>query len=265
MTTVRKGLDAYWPLARSLLMREPGFDRCSVESIDALMESARLASVARGETVHLYGEPLQDLVMVVDGVLEAGRRIGTGRRHLVAFTYPGMVLGFLPCVDGGPIPHDTVAHVASVILLMPVDAVRKRRQIDASVRQAFEIQFADRIRRLYDGLAESNMLPLRQRLAKLLHTLVGSHGRKTGVEWHIELDVPQSDLADLLGAARQSVNEELRELEREGVVRMARSRITVIDLVALRARGPRGEVVTVERAAGAEATTGPGTQAPANP
>ncbi|WP_213958181.1 Crp/Fnr family transcriptional regulator [Variovorax sp. dw_954] len=237
-------------------MREPGFDRCPADSIDALLERARLVNVARGATVHRYGEQLEDLVMVVDGVLEAGRQVGEGRRHLVAFTYPGMVLGFLPCVDGGPIPHDTVAHVASVLMLMPVDAVRKRRQIDTSVRQAFEIQFADRIRRLYDGLAESNVLPLRQRLAKLLHTLVGSHGRETGQEWHIELDTPQSDLADLLGATRQSVNVELREFEREGLIRVARSRITVLDLDALRAHGPRGAIVSVERAAGAEQAAG---------
>ena len=256
MTTVRKGLGAYWPLARSLLMREPGFDRCGKISIDALMESARLVSVARRETVHRYGEPLEDLVMVVDGVLEAGRQTGAGRRHLVAFTYPGMVLGFLPCVDGGPSPHDTVAHVASVLMLMPVDAVRKQRQIDASLRQAFEIQFADRIRRLYDGLAESMMLPLHQRLAKLLHTLVGSHGRQSGAEWHIELDTPQSDLADLLGATRQSVNEALRELERNGLIRLARSRITVVKLDAVRARGPRGDVVTVDRAPSLEQADG---------
>ncbi|MEJ8846358.1 Crp/Fnr family transcriptional regulator [Variovorax rhizosphaerae] len=263
MTTVRKGPDAYWPLARSLLMREPGFDRCGADSIDALMESARLVSVTRGTRVHQYDVPLEDLIMVVDGVLEVGRRLGAGRRHLVAFTYPGMVLGFLPCVDGGPIPHEAVAHVASVLLLMPVDAVRKRRQIDVSIRQAFEIQFADRIRRLYDSLTESLMLPMHQRLAKLLDTLVGSHGRQSGLEWHIDLDTPQSDLADLLGATRQSVNEALRRLEREGLVRVARSRITVLDLVALRARGPRGEVESIDRAAGPDPVADTVPQAPA--
>ncbi len=223
-------------------MREPGFDRCGADSIDALLESARLVRLARGATVHRYGEPLEDLVMVVDGVLEAGRRVGARRRHLVAFTYPGMVLGFLSCVDGGPVPHDAVAHVASVLMLIPVDAVRKRRQIDASIRQAFEIQFADRIRRLYDGLAEGNSLPLRQRLAKQLNTLVRSHGRQMGHEWHIDLDMPQSDLADLLGTTRQSVNEELRQMERQGLIRVTRSRITVVNLETLRTCGPRGMV-----------------------
>ena len=156
MTTVLKGLDSYWPLARSLLMREQGFDRCSADSIDTLLESVRLVKVARGVIVHRNSEPLENLVMVVDGVLEAGRRVGAGRRHLVAFIYPGMVLGFLSCVDGGAAPHDTVAHTASVLMLMPVDAVRQRRQIDASIRQAFEI-FATRervIRRINAHLFE---------------------------------------------------------------------------------------------------------------
>jgi CRP/FNR family cyclic AMP-dependent transcriptional regulator len=234
MTTVLKGLDSYWPLARSLLLREPGFDRCEADSIDGLLSGARLVRVARGDTVLRHGDALQDLVMVVDGVLEAGRQVGSGRRHLIALTYPGMVLGFLSCVDGGPVPHDTVAHVPSVLLLMPVEVVRRRRQIDASIRMAFEVQFAHRIRRLYDSLAEIRLLSLRQRLVKQLSTLVDSHGRQHGNEWHIDLDMPQSDLADLLGTTRQSANEELRALEREGLIRVARSRIVVLRLEALR-------------------------------
>ena len=52
------------------------------------------------------------------------------------------------------------------------------------------------------------------------------------------MDLPQSDPVDLLGTTRQSVNEELRELECEGLIRVARSRITVLDIDALRERGP---------------------------
>lgn len=60
--------------------------------------------------------------------------------------------------------------------------MRRRRQIDASVPQAFEIQFADRIRRLYDSLVESKLVPLRQRLAKQLGTLVETTAAKKGAK-----------------------------------------------------------------------------------
>jgi CRP-like cAMP-binding protein len=235
MTTVHTGLDAYWRLARTLFMREAGFERCSTDSIDALLEGARLVEVARGTTIYRYGEPMEHLALVVDGALEASRQVGEGRRHLVAITYTGMVLGFLSCVDGGPSPHDVVAHRRSVLLQLPMEGVRKRRQIDASVRLAFEIQLADRIRQLYEAFAERNLLPLRQRLAKQLCALVDSHGRQAGKDWDIELDMPQSDLGDLLGASRQSVNEALRALESASLIRVARSRISVLDLDGLRA------------------------------
>jgi CRP-like cAMP-binding protein len=74
------------------------------------------------------------------------------------------------------------------------------------------------------GLVEDlNSLPLRARLAKQLVNLVRSYGVASlanGAEMRISLHLAQEELAQLLGASRQRVNQELKSMEREEVIRI---------------------------------------------
>ena len=55
-----------------------------------------------------------------------------------------------------------------------------------------------------------------------------SYGISQGEEIRIGLQLAQEDLAQLLGASRQRVNQELKELEREGVLRVEPTRLVVL-------------------------------------
>lgn len=176
------------------------------------------------------------LLLLVEGALELSIASDKGRRHLLTFSLPGMLMGLLPFIDGGGVVHDAVAHIPSVVLKMPTNVVRRQRAIDPMLHIAFEVQMAFRSRRLYDLVAEGMLHSLRERLSQQLVELVMSFGLQRGDEWTIVLRLPQSDLADLLGATRQSVNNELREMEKAGLVRIEHSRIDVLDLAALQAQ-----------------------------
>lgn len=78
-------------------------------------------------------------------------------------------------------------------------------------------------------------MSLRARCARLLLMLADAHGlpRPSGVALTIKLS--QEEFADLLGRTRQSVNRELKQFEREGLIRMEYLRFTVCDVAALRA------------------------------
>src|SRR2546427_10742489 len=77
---------------------------------------------------------------------------------------------------------------------------------------------------LFRSLVEDlNTLPLRARLAKQLLHLVRSYGVTSlsdGSEIRIGLHLAQEELAQLLGASRQRVNQELKAMERENAIRI---------------------------------------------
>jgi CRP/FNR family cyclic AMP-dependent transcriptional regulator len=95
---------------------------------------------------------------------------------------------------------------------------------------------ARRIRQLYGLVEDLNTLPLRARLAKQLLHLVRSYGvpsLSTGSEMRIGLQLAQEELAQLLGASRQRVNQELKAMERENAIRIEPGGLVVRNREAL--------------------------------
>ena len=95
---------------------------------------------------------------------------------------------------------------------------------------------ARRIRQLYGLVEDLNTLPLRARLAKQLIHLVRSYGvasLSNASEMRIGLQLAQEELAQLLGASRQRVNQELKSMEREEIIRIEPGGLVVRDRHAL--------------------------------
>ena len=95
---------------------------------------------------------------------------------------------------------------------------------------------ARRIRQLYGLVEDLNTLPLRARLAKQLIHLVRSYGvasLSNAQEMRISLHLAQEELAQLLGASRQRVNQELKSMEREQTIRIEPGGLVVRDRDAL--------------------------------
>jgi CRP-like cAMP-binding protein len=77
---------------------------------------------------------------------------------------------------------------------------------------------------------------LRARLAKQLLHLARSYGVPSlsdGREVRISLQLAQEELAQLLGASRQRVNQELKAMERENAIRIEPGGLVVRDREAL--------------------------------
>jgi len=93
----------------------------------------------------------------------------------------------------------------------------------AELSEAMLRLLARRIRQLYGLVEDLNTLPLRARLAKQLLHLTRSYGIPSlsdSGEIRIGLQLAQEELAQLLGASRQRVNQELKAMERENTIRI---------------------------------------------
>ena len=85
-----------------------------------------------------------------------------------------------------------------------------------------------RLRLMFNQFEDLNTKPLSARLAKQIIMLAKSYGIEQGEEIRIGLQLAQEDLAQLLGASRQRVNQELKGFEREGAVRVEPTRLVVL-------------------------------------
>ena len=74
------------------------------------------------------------------------------------------------------------------------------------------------------------------RLAKTLLALAARHGQASPKEVRIELRLTQEELAQMVGAARQTVTAQMSWLRERGIVDMDRQGITLHQLEQLRKR-----------------------------
>jgi CRP-like cAMP-binding protein len=114
--------------------------------------------------------------------------------------------------------------------------LRKILTVHVELYEALLRLNARRIRQLFGLVEDLNTMPLRARLAKQLLHLVRSYGLPSlsdGGEVRIGLQLAQEELAQLLGASRQRVNQELKSMEREETIRIEPGGLVVRNRQAL--------------------------------
>lgn len=130
-------------------------------------------------------------------------------------------------------------RTATVVALEPVETlVLGRAQFEAIRarhpgvdRMLVEI-LAQRVRRLSAHLVEALHVPVDKRVVRRLLVLCQQYAGEAGRP--VSLPFTQTELAELAGATRPTVNRVLRALEEERAVVLARGRIDVLDREALR-------------------------------
>ena len=138
--------------------------------------------------------------------------------------------------DGDRRTHDAYAHGDSTILCVAKADFRKILANHVELYEAMLRLHARRIRQLFGLVEDLNTLPLRARLAKQLIHLVRSYGVPSlsdAREMRISLQLAQEELAQLLGASRQRVNQELKAMEREEAIRIEPGGLVVRNREAL--------------------------------
>jgi CRP-like cAMP-binding protein len=143
---------------------------------------------------------------------------------------PGIWFGDVAIFDGDRRTHDAYAHGETTILCVAKSDFRKILATHVELYEAMLRLHARRIRQLYGLVEDLNTLPLRARLAKQLLHLVRSYGVPSlsdSSEMRIGLHLAQEELAQLLGASRQRVNQELKAMERDNAIRIEPAGLTI--------------------------------------
>lgn len=206
----------------------PWFSKLSTTLQQAILSRAHVRRMADGAPMASRGGPAEEWVGVARGAVRVSTVSLSGK--LVALTYaePGTWFGDIALFDGLPRTHDADAHGETTLL-----AVRKadfKWLLDQHVElyDALLRLNCRRLRLMFDQFEELNTRPLQARLARQLLLLAKSYGIPEGEEIRIGLQLAQEDLAHLLGASRQRVNQELKGFERDGLVRVEPTRLVLL-------------------------------------
>ncbi|GAB2818169.1 Crp/Fnr family transcriptional regulator [Comamonas piscis] len=189
-----------------------------------------------GGLIFSRGDEPEEWVSVARGSARVSSASLTGKQITLTYVEPGTWFGDVGLFDEDSRTHDVYAHGETTLVCVSKADFQRILQTHVEFYQALARMHARRIRSLYGMVEDLNTLPLRARLAKQLLHLSRSYGvpGKEVSETRIGLQLAQEELAQLLGASRQRVNQELKSMERESSIRIEPSGLTVRDSNALR-------------------------------
>ena len=176
-----------------------------------------------GDLIAARGDPPEEWIACAIGAVRVSSTSISGKQVTLTYVEPGIWFGDVAIFDGERRTHDAYAHGSTTTLCVARGDLRKILTQHVELYEALLRLHARRIRQLFGLVEDLNTLPLRARLAKQLLHLVRSYGVPSladGREVRIGLQLAQEELAQLLGASRQRVNQELKAMEREDAIRI---------------------------------------------
>ena len=189
-----------------------------------------------GDLITARGEPPEEWIACAKGAIRVSSTSISGKQITLTYVEPGIWFGDVSIFDGDRRTHDACAHGETTILCVAKADFKKILALHVELYEALLRLHSRRIRQLYGLVEDLNTLPLRARLAKQLLHLVRSYGVPSlsdASEVRIGLQLAQEELAQLLGASRQRVNQELKAMERDGAIRIEQGGLVVRDRQAL--------------------------------
>ena len=189
-----------------------------------------------GSLICARGEAPEEWFACAKGAARVSSTSITGKQITLTYVEPGLWFGDTSIFDGDRRTHDVYAHGPTTLLCVAKADFKRILATHTEFYEAMLWLAARRIRQLYGLVEDLNTLPLRARLAKQLLHLARSYGIPSlanGEEVRIGLQLAQEELAQLLGASRQRVNQELKGMERENTIRIEPGGLVVRDRDAL--------------------------------
>jgi CRP/FNR family transcriptional regulator, cyclic AMP receptor protein len=219
--------------AVQLLKSVPFFANLSQEEADELAEKLVVRRFSPDQIIFHLGDPGGLLYIIISGKVKISRSTPEGQEALLAILGPGDFFGELALLDDSP-------RSATAEAIEPTETLTLHREqfmafIDGNPGFAHHVLYtlATRIRHLNNQISDIFFLDLPGRLARTLLHLAEDHGRKVDGGTAIDLSLTQTDLAEMTGATRVSINKALGRFRRAKWVKVEGRRFTILDRKAL--------------------------------
>ena len=204
------------------------FSSLSGADLDRLVEITSVRQLRAKQTLFHQGENAVSLYGVMNGRLKASAAGADGKEVVFALMDPGEVIGEIALLDSEPRSATVVAMEKSELLCLDRRDFLPFLEKHPAVAIELAGVLASRLRKLSEVMEDTLFLTLPSRLAKKILTLAHTYGRPTDDGVVIELKLPQQELGELVGTSRESINKQLRAWVEEGLVRVDRGYITVV-------------------------------------
>lgn len=219
-----------------LLSRLPLFQGLNEQQFALLSSRIQKISLRRGEVLFVEGDEGDRLYIITEGKIKLGHSSEDGRESLLAILGPGEMIGELTLFDPGK--RSTTATAVSPASMLCLDHADLVQILDTNPEVAKHLlrALAQRLRRTNESLSDLVFSDVPGRVAKALLDLAERFGTTSEDGVHVPHDLTQEELAQLVGASRETVNKSLADFVSRGWIRLEGRAVTLLDVDRLSRR-----------------------------
>lgn len=228
------------PQIQRALSRGKWYANLSAPLQSLLAEQGVIRQLQPGQRLFSRGDAADGIYAVLGGCMQI---VGTSKSGaddksvILTLIEPPDWFGEICLFDCQPRTHDAIADEPATLLHV------RQHSLDALFAQQpeywreFGLLLTQKIRLMFGAIEDAALLPTPIRLIRRLVQMTEGYGIRTeqsGVLGSRSVNVSQEKLSSILAISRQTVNQILKELESESLIRIRRGSLEILDLHALK-------------------------------
>jgi CRP/FNR family transcriptional regulator, cyclic AMP receptor protein len=219
-----------------VLNETPLFEALSEDDAKALRAGVIDVQLDRGQRLFSEGDTGDKLYIILAGKIKLTKAAPDGRENLLSVHGPGEMFGELSLFDPVPRTSSATAVTSAKLAGLAHDDMRTWLSTRPGVAMHLLQALAQRLRRINEVKADLVFTDVPGRVAKALLDLSDRFGVPTPDGVQVNHDLTQEELAQLVGASRETVNKALADFAARGWIQLAAKSVLITDTDRLRKR-----------------------------
>lgn len=207
------------------------FSHLPVDLQRSLLAAARLRTLVAGQCLFKRGDPPCGLYAVLEGAVRISAVNAQGKEAVLSLVETPYWFGEICLFDNLPRTHDALAMGPCTLLQVPQAAMLTILEDHPAYWRDVALLMSHKLRLSLINIEQMSLMPASARLAHRLLMIAQGYGEIDQARRTLQL--PQEDLAAMLGLSRQTTNSLLKALEQQGLIGLSYGAIEVLDLRGL--------------------------------
>lgn len=210
-----------------------GLQNCRVfqgllpHALTEIAEACSARNFARGEVVYKEADFPDSCLLISKGRVKKFHQTPEGKHSILGFVDSNQLLGFTEVVHGQNRNETAEAMEKTTAVVIPRNTVLHAMQNHPEVCRRLLEMVCSRVQNTENRIKSMLFRSSRDRLVSLLEELASRYGKQTQAGTLIDQKFSHQDLANLIGATRETVTITLGELQTEDLISVERRRITL--------------------------------------
>jgi CRP/FNR family cyclic AMP-dependent transcriptional regulator len=225
---VRIAFDKEMVLSEHFLLRHLGRDE-----LRRLAATTTLSNHAAGAVIFLKGDPGNSMIAVVRGRVKICAHSSEGKELILNIIERGGLFGEIALFDGEPRTADAIALEDTDLLSLERSKVQPFFKENPDLALRLLAVVCKRFRETSEHLEDSLFREAPSRLARCLLRLSRAFGKNVDGGTLLDIKLSQQQIGNYVGVSRETVNKQLGEWQRDGLIAINSSVITLRNKAAL--------------------------------